>query len=69
MSNILAAIKAGAYCTAACFPPTTVFAPVHYVRYLYQHLLPLNVFSILRKNMIVSKHRQIDVLIDDDSIL
>ena len=47
MSNRLASLKAGDYCTTDCFPPITEFTPAHWVCYLFQHSLPLTAFSII----------------------
>ena len=47
MSNRLAFLEAGAYCTAACFPPITTFDPNHCFHYNYHNLLLLIAFAVV----------------------
>ena len=71
MSNRLAFLESGAYCTSAHY---LLLPDNHYVWYIFQYSLTLTVFDIvanrfavLTKNINVSKNFQLAPLVDDDS--
>ena len=71
ISNRLALLESGSYCTAARFPSINFFAPDHCICYRSQHSLLLTTSPIITTRFFVltksiSKYRQLAPLVDDD---